>query len=247
MNHQSGMSLTEALISLFIASLISLVLVQLYIMSKRQYIHAEKLLEIRFERQWVSDLLSDSVRRAGFTPCVSIEHLEISDRRSLVSKISAINIEYSPRPLLQVNRMSEVFSTVTDFQSSSTLIASPEGSFKEERPVLIADCYHAEIQQILNVNSIKRGFVLSLRKPLLYSYEPPVYVGEWLEEKWFIKPNIKKKKSLHYQLFQTEELTPWINSLGIKKERIRGKQFIELLLGGENDEQIPLIIAVRGS
>jgi Tfp pilus assembly protein PilW len=56
-------------------------LIQFYLTSKQHYLQTEKVLEAGFEVQWVMDLLSDSIRRAGFTPCLGLDHLTVVDHR----------------------------------------------------------------------------------------------------------------------------------------------------------------------
>ena len=247
MNNQSGMSITEVLISLFIASIIMTTLTQLYLSNKRQYSEAQKVLAASFDLQWVSDLLSDSIRRAGFTPCLGIDQLESIDRRDYKRTLQGLKMEQAPRQLIQINRMSEYFTQVNNIQGPTRLIVSNRIIFKELHPVLIADCDHAEVQEILSVDKIARGYLLTLAKPLVYSYPTKAYIGEWFEEQWFIKPNAKKENTLHYKLFQTEELTSLVHSLQIKKKLIHDKTLVEIIMGLGKDKTHQLMVAVRGS
>ncbi|MCL9682722.1 PilW family protein [Legionella maioricensis] len=246
-NNQSGIGLSEVLISLFLASLIMTTLIQLYLSNKRQYVEAQKLLGAGLDLQWISDLLSDSIRRAGFTPCLGIEQLTTMDRRNFKSTIPGLIIEQTPEQLIQINRMSESFTRVIAIQSPTQLIISNGNLFKELRPVLIADCEHAEIHQILRVEKLERNYLVILTKPLMFSYTPFVYLGEWFEEKWFIKEKDKKKTALYYKLFHTEELSTLIRSLAIKRMRVNGKLLITIVMGLDNHKTQQLVVAVRGS
>ncbi len=246
MNNQSGIGLSEVLISLFLASLITTTLAQLYLSNKRQYVAAQKLLEVNFDIQWVSDLLRDSIRRSGFTPCLGIDQLKTIDRRNFKRTISGLIIEQTPEQLIQINRMSEFFTKIIDIQSPTRLIVSDGTLFKKLRPVLIADCEHAEVHQILRVDKLERGYLVILTKPLMFSYTPSVYLGEWYEEKWFIKKR-DKKTALYYKLFHTEELTTLVHSLHIERKRVNEKQLITIIMGLDNNKTQQLIVAVRGS
>jgi prepilin-type N-terminal cleavage/methylation domain-containing protein len=247
MSNQSGISLIEMLISLVIASIIMTTLVQLYISNKRQYNEAQEVLEVSFDLQWVSDLISDSIRRAGFTPCLGIEQLEAVDRRDIKRVLQGLKIEQAPRQSIQINRMSEFFTHVTDIQSPTQLVVSHSIIFKEQHPILIADCDHAEVHKLLRVDKIAKGQLLTLAKPLMYSYPTKAYIGEWFEEQWFIKANAKKNNSLHYKLFQTEELTPLVHSLQINKKPIHDKTLIEIIMGLDKSKSHQIMVAVRGS
>jgi hypothetical protein len=247
MNNQSGIGLSEVLISLFLASLIMTTLIQLYLSNKRQYIEAQKLLGVSFDLQWINDLLSDSIRRAGFTPCLGIDQLKSMDRRNFKSTIPGLIIEQNSEQLIQINRMSESFTKVIDIQSPTRLIVSDGHLFKELHPVLIADCEHAEVHQILKVGKLEKNYFVILAKPLMFSYTPSVYMGEWFEEKWFIKQNNKKKPALYYKLFHTEELTTLIHSLRIQKKLVNGKQLITIVMDLDDNKTQQLVVAVRGS
>src|SRR5690242_19280686 len=93
MKKQFGFSLSELLISLLLASSIMAMLTQCYLNSKHQYMQAQKILALRFDLQWVSDLLADSIRRAGFTPCLGIEQLTAVDRRNFSANISGLIVD----------------------------------------------------------------------------------------------------------------------------------------------------------
>ena len=247
MNNQSGIGLSEVLISLFLASLIMTTLTQMYLSNKRQYVEAQKVLGVGFDLQWISDLLSDSIRRAGFTPCLGVDQLKVMDRRNFKSTIPGLIIEQTSEQLIQINRMSESFTRVIDIQSPTRLIVSDGLLFKELRPVLIADCEHAEIHQILKVDKLEKNYLVILTKPLMFSYTPSVYMGEWFEEKWFIKQNDKQKPALYYKLFHTEEITTLIHSLRIQKKRVNEKPLITIVMGLDDNKTQQLMVAVRGS
>jgi hypothetical protein len=247
MNNQSGIGLSEVLISLFLTSIILMLLTQIYLSNKRQYIEIKEILAASFDLQWVSDLLSDSIRRAGFTPCLGVNQLETIDRRNYKKNLRGIKLEEFPHQLIQINRMSELFTRVINFQSPTKLIVSNAILFKEPRPVLIADCEHAEVQQILSIDKLAKGYLVTLAKPIMFSYAATAYIGEWFEEKWFIRKNIQNENTLHYKLFQTEELTPLVHSLKSNLRGIHEKQLVEITLGLDKDKTHQLIVAIRGS
>lgn len=247
MNHQSGFGLSEVLISLFLASLIMTTLGQLYLINKRQYNVSQGILETGFDVQWISELLSDSIRRAGFTPCMGINNLQTVDTRKKTTAIAAIKIDSSSRQLFQINRMDEVFAEIISIQTATELIVTSAAPFDEQHPILIADCEHAEVHQILKVDKLLKGYLVTLMRPLVFSYPSSTYMGKWLEEQWFIKKNTKGIKSLYYKLFQTEELTPLIHSLIINNRSVHGKQLVDVSMGLDDDSTHQFVVAVRGS
>lgn len=247
MKKQAGITLSEVLISLFLSSFLVTLLMQFYLTTKQQYSKAEEKLATSFDVRWVSELLSDSIRRAGFTPCLSLDQLEPKDRRQKGKIIHGLFIEKLPEPVIQVNRMSEYFVKVNKILNSTQLLLPYTVSFNLKRPLLIASCAQAEVQQIFDLKPHPEGVVLTLEKPLHSSYTSATYVGEFIEERWFIKLNKQGKKSLYYQSSQTEELSPAIHSLQANILSIHDKSFIEILLGIAEDQIHSIKIMIRGS
>lgn len=242
-----GVSLTEVLISLFLASVIMSLLIQLYLGSKRQYLETEKILETRFDLQWVSDLLSDSIRRAGFTPCLGIDHLQVIDRRNHQNRIHALQTGNQPNQFIHVNRMNEHFAKIIKIQGATKIVTQEPVILHKKRPILIADCEHAEVQELFDMEQQSNNSLITLNKPLFFSYDRSAYIGEYLEEKWFIKRNANDVDTLHYQLVQTEEITPLIHFMHTRNRHIEEKQFLEIIMGLDESKTHELKVLVRGS
>ncbi|MFI4918818.1 MAG: PilW family protein [Legionellales bacterium] len=248
MRRQLGFSLSEILISLFLSGIIMTMLIQFYLNSKHQYLKTQKLLVKSFDVQWASALLADSIRRAGFTPCVGIDQLTRVDGRDVSQTISGLIVQNQPHAFIKVSRMSEVFSPVLTIQGLNQLTVPQGILFHQQRPLLIADCIHAEVLQIQRIDKSDFGsYLITLTKPLVFSYTTPAYVGEWLEEKWFIKNNSSKASALYYKSVQTEELTPLIHSLTIKEQTAQGRRLLAISMGLDEDKTHQMVVAVRGS
>ncbi|MBA2649709.1 MAG: prepilin cleavage protein [Legionella sp.] len=243
---QGGFGLTEVMMSLFLACILMTVLTQLYLNNKTQYIHTRKSLDEQFDLQWVQDLLVDSIRRAGFTPCLGLDALHAIDKRVNPVSITGVKID-NERQEIKVNRMSEHFSLVQKFLGSRKILLEKAVVNDTKRPLLIADCYHAEVQTIQRIETVDKGSLVILSQPLQFSYSRAAYAGEWLEERWFIQTNPKGRGALYYQLGQTEELTPLIHSLHTKSQHIFGKSLLEITLGLDNAKTKKITVAVRGS
>lgn len=245
MRNTSGYSLFEILISLALASLISLIISQIYLMNKKQYYRIQRSLEIELDKQWISDLLTNSVRRSGFTPCLGVDQLEIVDRRNTTESITGLKIQTTPRQLIQINRMSELFTELSAIKSANQLVLVSTKGLQELRPLLIADCEHGEIQQITKIAKDSSGSLVTLAQPLLFSYSSRTYVGEWIEEQWYIKKNARGLNALYYKYIRSEELTTAVHSLLAHKKN--KQQLVELLMGIEQGKTHRLLVAVRGS
>lgn len=243
MNHQSGISLSEVLVSLFLSSLIGSMLCHFYLLNKRQYTQMHATLARGFEVQMVSDLLADSIRRAGFTPCLCVDKTKIVDRRAEGAVVLGLRIASPPHSFIQVSRMSEHFSHVLAIKNQQQVLISKSSQVMEGHPVLIADCSHGEIHSPLHVAQRVDGTLVTLAKPLMFHYASLTYFGEWLEEQWFIKPNAEGDLTLHYKLVHTEELSPLIHSLDVFKEGA----MVDVHLGVDKSPAHHLAVRVRAS
>jgi prepilin-type N-terminal cleavage/methylation domain-containing protein len=227
-NKKPGFSLPELLISLFLISLISSVLISSYLFNKQQYLALHEQLDLNFEVQWIHDLLADSLRRDGFSPCLPVDQLLVDDR----PKQSG----------LFVHRMSEQFGELIHVLSPNLIQVTEEALLYPKQALLIADCEHAEIHQIVHLEKTAHGSLITLAKPLQYSYPSVTYVGRWIEEEWLIKPNRQGIKALYYN---KEELSALIHALSYEKKQIQGKTVFFLTLGLEHDKTHHLRVVVR--
>lgn len=224
---EKGVGLADVLISLFLASLITLLLIQMYLSHKRDDQQFQTQLEKAFDLERVSDLMRQSVMNAGFTPCLPLSHLTIKDLRPAAKAPHDLVIQTQPYSALQTARMSEHFTSVRKIGGSKKLWLAAQLSINPKRPMIIADCFHAEIHNIDAIKPHPDGLMIYLEKPLSFSYRGKVYFGEWLEETWFVRPNKQGKKALYLRAYQTEALSSIIHSLHLKKQR----QLIEIQLG----------------
>ncbi|CDZ77102.1 Tfp pilus assembly protein PilW [Legionella massiliensis] len=231
MKKQEGISLLELLISLFVASLLMTLMLQQYLITKRQYREIHRLLERSIELQMVTDLIRASVRMAGFTPCGGINSLNSIDRRNARTGLNAILINGEKSNSLQINKMGDRFATVMQQLGPTQLLLQTDIDYEEQEAVLIADCFHAEVQQIAATSKTKAGTVLTFTKPLAFDYLAPIYLGEWVEERFFIQKNKIGDPALFYKQKHAEELTNVIQSLAVKLSFIRGKIMVEVNLG----------------
>lgn len=230
--------------ALFLVSVISTMLIHAYVLSKQQVAFVHRKLEQQFDVQWIMDLLAGSLRHAGFTPCLGIEQLHIIDRRAVPHFITqdAIAIQHNE---LRINRMSEFFSTLRSVQQPQQLFVSPQTRIKKGHAVLIADCDHGELHEVAGIQKKPQGTLLTLDSPLFFNYSTVTYVGQWLEERWFIKYNNKGLPALYYQQKHREELSPLIHSLVATKHMPQGKQLLTISLELNNNTTRLITVAVR--
>ncbi|WP_051555176.1 PilW family protein [Legionella fairfieldensis] len=246
MSRQQGISLVELLIGLFLTGFLVTIMMQHYLASKRQYRYVQSLLDQSYELQLVSDLIRNSVRHAGFTPCRGLNALQVVDRRdSRSASNSAIAMQSGKKTGFSIHRMSEYFSSVIKSISPTKLFLKAGVLYQEGQTILIADCYHAEIQQIEHVQSNKTGSIIRLTKPLMFDYVMPVYVGEWIEEAFFIQKNQQGRQSLFYQQKHAEELGSLINNLSVEINSFKEKKRVRVILSMNTSQRIEIDTGIR--
>ena len=233
MNNQQGAGLAEIMISLLLASLLMTALMNHYISMKRQYNHLQTALDEAMELQLASDFMRDSIRQAGFTPCLNLDRLNIVDHREGGEPVMAINVSHKD---LRINRMSPYFDVVTDISSPTHLLITHKKTLHVSHPILIADCYHAEIHRLREVN----GQQITLEKPLAFTYQPPIYIGEWVQERFFVRP----QGGLFYQREHTDELTSLVKTMsaGVRESK---NTLVQNRLGLNGGRTLELVTRVR--
>jgi prepilin-type N-terminal cleavage/methylation domain-containing protein len=242
MNRRRGFSLVELVISLFALSLIMTLVMQQYLLSKRQYLRMRTLLEQNLELQLVSDLLRDSLRSAGYTPCAGLSSLQGMDGRQGKAGLVAVELSSGKEKRLKINRMDEHFSRVVNFLGPNKVVVEGDIHFEAEEAILIADCYHAEVQLLREARKTKAGTVLTLKKSLTFNYLAPIYLGGWIEEEFFMRNDQQKRLSLFYKKKRAEVLSSLIHSLSVHLE---GRTKVEVSLGMEEKRSLIIKTEIR--
>lgn len=241
---QEGLTLPELLISLLLSSLILAALAQYYFSNKKQYITAQQALSQQYDVQLVSELLRNSIRQAGFTPCTGLNWLKFYDDNSHPATPIAVN--YGVHHAVHIERMSEEFAVINQFVDASQLLVEHNEAFDAKQTVLIADCFHAETAIIASMrNRDKHHLVIRLKHPLHFDYFLPAYLGLWLQEEFFIQKNSNGQAALFYKLNHAEELTPYINSFSAQLLSNQNQLLVNLTLGLANNQTIELKTAPR--
>ena len=206
----TGNSLIEILISLLLASLLLTTEIQLYSICQQHYLKAQKTFERGLERQRVIALMRDSIRRAGFTPCLNLDNLQTLDHRSSMPIEAMVVTDKT----LKISRMSEEFFLAKRLNSKQVLLPKRK-IWPRQVPLLIADCYHAEVNTVNSIAASNEGLILNLSYPLFADNEDVLYLGEWIEERFFIAKNKKERDVLYYQTRHKEQLSQEIEALSL--------------------------------
>lgn len=244
MQKQKGVGLVELMISGLLASLLIAMVAQQYLISKQQYSHLHGLLEQDLELQLINDLLRNSVRKAGFTPCLGLSSLKSFDQRNGRTNLAAIESMVSKPSSLQLNRMSEYF-TQAKLVSQNQLLLHSDLQLEPQQVLLIADCYHAEVQQVLSAKKTNKGTILTLLHNRVFDYVEPIYLGEWIEEAFFVQKNQQGVSALFYHQKQNEELSTLIKNMSVEVKHYQAKTFVGVIWELEKSKTVELETEVR--
>lgn len=235
-----GYSLIEIMLSLFLASIVITTLMHYYFVCQQQYFIAQKSLEEGLELHALSEFIQDSIRRAGFTPCLCLDNLSSFDHRSHKSLQSLQVLDNS----LKISRMSENFYAVKRLNSTTLLIPSVK-NWPHSFPIIIADCYHAEVSSLKYAELSSEGIQLRLNYPLHYDYEELFYVGEWVDEAFFVEKTKTGLARFYYQTSNKEKLTNLIEGLMTKLSFKHSNKFVHMRLQGKGEKTINIDAKVR--
>jgi hypothetical protein len=224
--NQQGIGLAELLIALLISSILMLVLITQYLHVHQHYFQLLKTIEQDIDIELVSTLIRDSIRHAGFTPCLNIEHLDVFDSETNRQKLLSVSIEELPMPILTIRRMSKYFDNVLGVIGPTELSTTSHALLHAGETIMIADCYHAEIQKISTILNTTEGRLLNLTRPLHWAYHAPIFLGKWVEERFSKKPT----GGFIYDYLHAEELTHAIERFTPKIKKMDGLRVVDIEL-----------------
>ena len=215
---QHGFGLVELCISLFLSTFIIIVLVTHLVRTRHQYQRIESDIDEAMELQWVSNLMRHSIRSAGYTPCARLDRLVMNQN------VMPLEVKENPQVKITVRRM-DSNSVRVDARPQPNVLIVKSYPYQMSRPLLVADCYHAEVNALEAIKSTKSGIKLILKDPLYYTYQDPMYVGEWVVESFFIKHS-----QLYYKNARVDGLKKHIHDFDAKIFFKQNKQLIQMQL-----------------
>jgi len=207
MKRQSGLSLIEWMIGLFLGSCL-LIIIGRHHLTTSHYTQTSltRLTDLN-DRLLISDLLITSVQQAGFTPCASTQNL------IMTPAFPPIELIQGNKQGLQVTRMSEAFTTVAAPPSSNELMLTEDLSLKRDDMILLADCFHAETLKVQQIRRVQQQWYITFQGLLQYPYTQPIYIGKWLNERFYLQNNAQGQPIFYYQIKHPEALSRSIKKI----------------------------------
>ena len=174
--HQ-GFSLTELLVCFFLSMLLIAILLQHVLSVSRTHQHIHDVLDEATELQWVFDVMRARIHHAGFTPCLGLNQLQTTDTRDSSESLQAIEVQAGTH--LLIRKMDEAHFGLARRLTPDTLRVRDFG-LKPDRPVIIADCVHAEVHDVESFYHTSEGLLIQLKTPLVFDYSSEIYFYAWI-------------------------------------------------------------------
>jgi hypothetical protein len=237
-----GFGLPEIMISLFLSSFIMISLINYYLGAKKEYLYLRDRLEREYDLMNIVDNMRNSIRQAGFTPCGPINQLTTFDTRNGNTHLQSIIVGNPEHSSLIINRMSEQFATKIKISAANeiTILDTIWKKFPQE--LLIADCFHAEVNTVESIRNSPEGKHIILKNPLHYSYNEDATVGELLEEQFYIN---KPTSSLYFRFHHADELTAVIHTMEIQATHVQERELLTIVLGLNDEKTLQFTTLVR--
>jgi hypothetical protein len=227
-----GFSLAEIIISLFLSSVILLLLLRYYVSIKQQFIHVQSVIEAEADLAWITDLIRSKINQAGFTPCGNIKYLHSQNNSQTKQQLIDVKMQNFPVARLDLYHMSEPVIKIKQILDPTHLLLDSYADLKENT-VLIADCHFAETQVIKQQSKQ----IVTLSQSLIFNYHDPIYVGVWEHDAFFVKNNAM----LIHESKQKEELSASITDLLLSGDSAH----ISVKLLDKNQQSTQIVAAVR--
>lgn len=237
-NHkEQGFSILECLIGMTIALTILTIFMQQYVQIKQQTELSRQNIQQLSRMQTVLQILENSGHQAGFTPCLPIAHLQTFDHRN-GQTLQAFHLEIAESFKLTLQRMAH-FVPVLSHSESHSFTVLDQWRPRAHVPLIIADCQHAEVLDGYQIKSNAIQFFQNLK----FKYHPPIYLGEWLTESFWVKPNLTGKPALFYQVHQqAEELWTDVQKMQAYVETKRPYPLLHISFDIAKDKPISYLI-----
>ena len=235
--NERGLSILECMLGMTLALSLLHLLLQHYLQIKQETAVTRENLQQIARMQTVLPLLENRGHQAGFTPCLPIDHLRNVDHRNGQS-LKAIIIENTPFFKITFQHMAHFVPVAAPMAENQWTLVE-HWRPKSQVPIMIADCQHAEV---LDKYQIQGQTVRFLQK-LKYHYQPPIFVGEWQRESFWLQRNLQGKSALFYQAYQhAEELWTGVANMQGFIETQRGRVLLHITLGFDQDPALTYLI-----
>ena len=238
---ERGFTLLECLFGLALVVIILSLITQQYLNLKYCCAHMVQSMQHISRLQMVENLLRSSGHQAGFTPCLPLKYLHSFDPNSRQPLQAMVISPQSPQRV-SFNHMSPTFVSLSPSASPNTFLFADDGISHSNPVLMIADCQHAELLSAYQL----RGHSIQLSQILHFVYHPPLYLGEWVSESYWVAVNSHGQHALFYQQNQhVDEVVTDVQALNASLVITQVKQYLHLNLDLGQGDTLPLDIRLH--
>tara|TARA_B100000989_G_scaffold297996_1_gene285624 strand:- start:3526 stop:4536 length:1011 start_codon:yes stop_codon:yes gene_type:complete len=207
---------------LALSSLVVLGYVELYITSEHNFRYIQGLAHIQSTGRKASALFHRAVSHAGFMGCRplgAISHGSVAP----VSVDTNFSKGVSGNDTFSLRNMAvDTAVLLTDMTTSSELVVTGQPRFRNQQPLVIADCLHYQIFTPVKV-ARRRGQQLIVSDAPMLHFNTGAMVGRWLQQTYYIRKTTRNNKQGHaiYSLYRqttngrSEELLAGVERMAI--------------------------------
>jgi hypothetical protein len=240
-----GHSLSEVLIGLFLSSLIAACAFNYYLKTKSNYFYWIERLMHKQEQILVASFFRTEIRKSGFSPCRNLSNIQVYDtaknstidvgkliRLSNDNDLPNIIVKYS-KPnshVLSIKAMDFKYNQVLSNVDAYTIKVSKDYILKPSDKILIADCFHAEINQVRNIKLNSSHQLVSMYYPLIHDFNDKTYIGSFFQSYLYIRKNPNNEWALYYKTNVSEEISSNINMLFARQEDYEQGRLLNIFL-----------------
>lgn len=241
----AGVGLIEWMLVLLLSSCVVMLLLHQMIVTKKQEMMTTDVLAKAYDLNMISELMKNSIRQAGYTPCAVIEKLDHRDHVHADERLRAFTLNPEGHDALTVNSMTQPIARVEALVSQSEIRIQGRHHFSPDDLVMIADCFHAEVVRLKTVKFAWGESFLTLNTALSFSYTNPFYVGIWESQHFFMKKNAEGLRRLYFQQKHAEVLSEWIDGMTVSQVMLKKARLIQIIFQLPDAERWTMQVRVR--
>lgn len=199
---ERGMSLLELLFALGLGFSLILFSTQLFLNIEQQFLKTQFDVQQTARWQLSLSLMRRVIQHSGFTPCLPLNALRTLNKDTH-QPLQSLRIEKENPSVIHSYRMGDNFSMIQSIVDQNQVVLDEPRLLSP--PLLIADCFHAEVIEAVR----QHGRSVFVQQPLVFHYEPPIYVGEWQDLIFGLRPT----HQLYYKHKHREILMSSVHTL----------------------------------
>lgn len=245
MLHESGFSLIETLLAVFISSVLLLGVVRLMTAVSRNEQHINQSLMLQEKKQFLQQYFGNEISVAGYIGCASKVL-----RGSCIKQPFTITGAGSSQRIIVEKMQAPILSLkYAVFNGNKIVLQGVSSRIKKNKALLIADCRHCDLVTINKISrsQAKKQMILTLNKKVNFPEVSSTTVAMDQTIEWYVKKSSGVYRLYEKQGSRGEALLDNVNGL---KAKLLSPQSLQLSLtlldpATKREQELPLMIALK--